>query len=204
MGGRLANSRDLVRAIEGADWGRLLPRLAAYAERRLRRVGWIHGEDLEPGVASVEDVVNTAIDRCLNGDRVWSTNASDDLEVFLKGVIKSIVWSMKKAAIRSATTPAADAGVDCTHDAVPADEMIAESGRCDVLAAAARCVEGDEDLEAYYLAVLQDGPTRDEIAKTLGWAADKVTAARIKLQRRLVTRFPDEFAKYKKKRGTGS
>ena len=45
--------RELRAALREADWEALLPRLVAYAERRLRRVGWILGEDEEPSAVSV-------------------------------------------------------------------------------------------------------------------------------------------------------
>ena len=68
-------------------------------------------------------------------------------------------------------------------------------------AAFEECVKGDEKLELLYLAVLDGNVKREEVAAALGWTVDEVTAARIKLQRRLVAQgFPALFASYKKTR----
>ena len=127
----------------------------------------------------------------------------DDLEVFLKGVIKSLAHSAKKSAARqkvelsvdnrrppaAVATAAVDPNVDESDD----------DGESEVLAAVAACADGDADLEAYYVAVA-DEDTRDDVASRLGWNAARISAARTKLQRRLISQFPELFGGLKKKR----
>ena len=194
--------RDLERAIKEADWERLLPRLANYAERRLRRVGWGAGQDNEPSRASVMEVVNTAIERCLDGRRNWTDNATDDLEMFLCGAIKSVTSSAKKAAVRDKATATEDAGAESAHGDPLPDELLAEHDRSTILAAAAKCVEDDEELQALYLAILEGHHKPAEIAELLGASVSVINTSRIKLQRRLVAGFPELFAKYKQRRGS--
>ncbi len=150
----------------------------------------------------MQDVVNTAIYRCLNDRRKWTENAPDDLEMFLRGVIKSIVSSAKKSAVRDRATATADAGAETAAEKPMPDEILAERGSSEILSAAAACVEGDDDLEMLYLAILTGTSNREELANVLGWPVARVSAGRIKLQRRLVTRFPEVFASYKKKRAS--
>jgi hypothetical protein len=190
---------DLDRAIRDATWESLLPRLAAYAETRLRRVGWAAGKDQQPSGASVKEVVNIAIERCLDGQRKTFT-AADDLETFLRGVIRSVVSDTKKGAVRGKATPTEDAGLNTSSDEPLADEILAENGRSDILAAAAACAEGDPALETLYLTVLEGYVKRDDLAEVLGWSAAEVTAARNKLQRRLLAEWPALFSKYKQRR----
>lgn len=190
---------DLDRALTDANWESLLPRLAAYAETRLRRVGWAAGKDHQPGGASVKEVVNTAIERCLDGSRTTYT-AGADLETFLRGVVKSVVSDTKKAAVRDKATATEDAGLNASSDEPRADEILAENCRSDILAAAAGCAEGDPALETLYLTVLEGYVKRDDLAEVLGWSAAEVTAARNKLQRRLLAEWPALFSKYKQRR----
>ncbi len=192
--------KNLEQAIKEADWDKLLPKLAAYAEIRLRRVGRAAGYDSEPRAASVQEIVNLAIERCLSGERKWTDNAPNDLEQFLCGVIKSLVWSAKKHARRDKAMPTENAGDDVRDEQPGVDDVLAERDRSDVLSAAAKSVEGEDDLEALYLAILDGYLKREELAEVLGWSVDAVTAGRIKLQRRLVAHFPELFAQYKQKR----
>ncbi len=196
----LTERKPLEQAIREADWDSLLPRLATYAENRLRRVGWAAGRDHEPSAASVQDTVNLAIERCLDGSRKWTDDAPEDLERFLCGVIKSIVSSARKSADRDKATPTEDAGEEVQHHDPLPDEILAEGDRSLLLEATAATVEGDEEQEQLYLAILDGYMKREELAEVLGWTVDAVTAKRIKLQRRLVAGFPELFAKYKQRR----
>ena len=62
---------------------------------------------------------------------------------------------------------------------------------------------GDSRLEELYLAISVEGHTkREDIAEALGWSVDDVTAARVKLQRRLVSQFPELFSKARKRKAS--
>jgi hypothetical protein len=51
--------------------------------------------------------------------------------------------------------------------------------------AISKCSEGDSELEAYATAAIEGCVKRCEFAEVLGWEPERVSAARIKLQRRL-------------------
>lgn len=150
---------------------------------------------------SVEQAVNTAIERCLEGRRRWNDNDPPDFLAFLCGVIRSVVSDEKKMACRHKTDPdpdAVDAATDPTTEHDPADGLDADtSAVCDAVEA---CAKGDDALESYYLSVLGGNTKREAIAEDLGWSSEAVTAARNKLQRRLLKQFPQEFASAKKRR----
>jgi hypothetical protein len=194
--------RDLGAALHEADWDSLHPQLVAHAEWRLRRAGWAAGKDHEPSALAVGQVIDTAIERCLEGRRNWS-DACPDLEAFLKGVIDSIVWTAKKATIRARVDPAPDVGVDLVGEGPSAEDTLAvEKGSSAIRDAFEECARGDAALEDLYLAILEGNVERDEIAKALGWTGEQVSAAKIKLRRRLQSRFPEMFPKPAK--GAGS
>ena len=87
-----------------------------------------------------------------------------------------------------------------TSDPAPSvlDAMEEEEGTRAICATVEACLKGDETLELLYLAILDGNVKREAIAEALGWSVDEVTAARNKLQRRLVAQFPAKFAAYKK------
>ena len=150
---------------------------------------------------SVEQAVNTAIERCLEGRRRWNEDAPPDLVAFLCGVIRSVVSDEKKMASRDKAVrdPAAvDAAVDPKTDDGETGGI--DSDRSAVCDAVEACAKGDEVLESFYLSVLDGNTKREDIAANLGWPPEAVTAARNKLQRRLLKRFPNEFASAKKRR----
>lgn len=195
-------SPSLLKALNEADWEDLLPRLVDYAEWRLFCAGWLDGRHQEPNRMSAKEAVDIAVERCLTGRRRWNEENPPDLAAFLCGVIKSLVSDELKAFTRDkadlvggdieeVADPAATGGFDGV------DEADGTSAICDAVEA---CVKGDEDLELYRLAVLDGNTNRDDIAAALGWAPAKVSAQRIKLQRRLLSQFPGEFAAIKNKR----
>ena len=135
---------------------------------------------------SVEQVVNNAVELCLDGTRTWDPSAVD-LPGLLRGIIRSSVSSERKKYVRARTftnseTVERHAGLaDSTED-----EIVEEEGRERILSLFASCIEGDGDLQALHDTILDGHLKRDDIAAALGWNVDRVTAARIKLQRRVL------------------
>jgi hypothetical protein len=185
---------QLHRALRDVDWEALLPKLFAYARRRLRRMGWASGRDTEASKMSVEQLVNTAIERCLDGSRTWDPKAVD-LEGFLRGAIRSVASSEKEKSVgrskhdEAATALSRDEALIGSRE----DAQVEEEDRRALLEAVAACAD-EPDLRAYLDAVLDGNVKREEIAEALGWTGERVSAARIKLQRRLVRSFPETFA----------
>jgi hypothetical protein len=195
-------SPSLLKALADADWERLLPRLASYAERSLRRVGWAQGKDREPNRMSVMEAVNEGVQRALDGRRRWNDDSPPELEAFLCGVIRSLVSDERKAFRRDKTVLDGETA-DAAPDPTPlrdGDESDGEDDVRPICVAVEACARGDEDLELFRLAVLEGSPKREAVAAVLDWPPERVSAARTKLQRRLTARFPEEFASAKKKR----
>jgi hypothetical protein len=195
----IVNDDTLRQALREADWEALLPRLLAYAAVRLRRVGWAGGRDVEPSRLSVEQLLNSAVEACLDGSRAWDPTAVD-LPGFLRGIIRSMTSSEKKKAVRAKTDAVADFERHVPLADSAEDEALEEDRRREVLAGIEACTADDPDLHALYLAVLDGATKREELAVALGWSADRVTAARIKLQRRLLRQDPDRFAPARERR----
>lgn len=189
----------LRQALRDADWEALLPGLCGYAANRLRRVGWVAGRDEEPSKLSVEQLVNMAVEACLDGSRTWNPSTVD-FPGFLRGIIRSLTSSEKKSAVRSKTHAQSDFERIVPLAASPEEEAIEEEGRKEILGRIEEAIGDDADLRALHTAILDGATKREELAASLGWSVDRVTAARIKLQRRLVRIAPDRFAPTLEKR----
>lgn len=189
----------LRQALRDADWEALLPGLLGYAANRLRRVGWAAGRDEEPSKLSVEQIVNMAVEACLDGSRSWDPERVD-FPGFLRGIIRSLTSSEKKSAVRSKTHARSDFERIVPLAASPEDEALEEEGRRKILGTIEEAIGDDADLRALHGAILDGAVKREEIAASLGWSAERVTAARIKFQRRLVRLAPDQFAPTLEKR----
>ncbi len=143
---------------------------------------------------TVKEAVNTAIERCLDGSRRWDDSDPPELGSFLCGVIRSIVSTERKKATRDKVALDCEAVESAPQPEEAEEDGVAEDGRVTVCSAVEACATGDEVLESYYLAVLDGHITPAAIAGHLGWSPSEASAARNKLQRRLISRFPQEFA----------
>lgn len=170
-----------------------MPGLYGFAANRLRRVGWAAGRDAEASRLSVEQLVNMAVEACLDGSRTWDPNAVD-FPGFLRGIIRSLTSSEKKSAVRSKTHAQSDFERIMPLASSPEDEALEEEGRQHILGTIEEAVADDADLRALYGAILDGATKRDDIAASLGWSESRVSAARIKLQRRLVRIAPEQFS----------
>lgn len=176
---------DLRSALREADWEALLPSLLAYAARRLRRAGWASGRDEEPSRMSVEQLVNTAVEHCLDGTRTWDAS-NVDLAGFLRGVIRSLTSSERKKHVRAPRVMSDDSlAYEPSPRGDPERDAIEEERRAALLARFEGATADDPDLRALYLTILDGVTKRDDLAAALGWTPERVSAARIKLQRRL-------------------
>jgi hypothetical protein len=151
--------------------------------------------------------VNEAVERCLDGRRRWNDDDPPEVGAFLCGVIKSIISDEFKKASRDKAQLAGETIDDVIDPAsisgVHAVDAASADGEADVSAVCAAveaCTKGDDDLELFRLAVLDGHTKRENIATAIGWESPRVTAARTKLQRRLIKEFPAQFAAAKKKR----
>lgn len=183
-------SGDALRdALRTADWEALLPNLVAFASSALRRAGWKAGRDEEPSRMSVEQLVNTAIEHCLDGSRKWNPDAVD-LPGFLRGVIRSLLSAAKRFDATHRVLAASDADIEraAAPDGSPEEELLAEERQRELLDGFEDCIRGDPELLALYAVILEGTTKREEIAAALGWSADRVSVVKKKLQRRFLRR----------------
>jgi len=158
-----------------ADLPAMMPRLVAYAARRLRRAGWVDGRDCAPRASDAEDIVQKAILSGLTGKRVWPEGMS--LERFLLGAIKSVAYHEVEAQLRRHEDRIAD-GEDKPD---PASERGVGMDRRRLIAAIERALQGrDPEVEALFAAYVdaKGDFTRAEIAATLGWTPERVSRVR--------------------------
>lgn len=197
----MREEHDLRAALRDADWAALAERLANYAERRLRWAGWITDRKTAAHAMTPYELVNHAVDRCLEGKRHWYKDACyPDLESFLRWQIRSLLSTEVKADARDRADFADDGIVEGKSDEPSPEAAVADSERTAVIAAVEACVDGDDDLEAFYWTVLDGHVRREDIAEKLGWTVERASAARVKLQRRLVANHSELFGSSKKVR----
>lgn len=197
----MREEHDLRAALRDADWPTLLGRLANYAEHKLRWAGWITDRKTAAHAMTPYELVNHAVDRCIEGKRHWYKDAGyPSLESFLRWVIRSLLSTEIKANGRDRADFAHDGVVEGKSDEPSPEDAVADSERSAVMIAVAACAEGDDDLEAFYTTVLDGHLRREDVAEKLGWTAERASAARVKLQRRLLAKHPELFGSSKKVR----
>lgn len=172
----------LSEALASADWETLLPLLVADALRRLRRPGHRRlREGLSPRAAA-EELVQNAIASALSGRRVWPDDL--DLLTFLRGLL----WSEVGHKARDLAKRPACVGLDQAADA-----RVAASGPDDSLDAGRtrdaieRAIAGDEDMVALFGAMADGHRKRADLAEVLGWTVERVSATKVKINRRLAS-----------------
>lgn len=149
----------------------MMPSLLRYAAGRLRRA---------PSSTEPADLVNASVLSLLDARRRWNA-AAVDLAGFLRGVIRSHSSSDRKAhARRKAAPPDLE-----RENPTPEDDLLGASRDRELCAIVEMAIGGDRDLALLWAAVWDGALKREDIAEELGWSPDRVTAARIKLQRRL-------------------
>lgn len=168
---------SLEKAFAEADWNVLLPALLTHAHRRLARVGMSEGRRKKPAAAEAQEMVNDAIELALSGKRVWPDDI--DFETYLKGLIWTVVSTMKRAR----TTRAQVKLKEDLASGAPTPDRLAEKRR--LLDDIRTLVEDDPELTALIDALDEGHEKRAAIAEALGWSVERVTLARTKLNRRL-------------------
>jgi DNA-directed RNA polymerase specialized sigma24 family protein len=170
---------SLTQAINSPAFLAVLPRLVAYAARRLRRVGWAEGVDHLPSAAEAEEVVNDALVSCLSGDRVWPRELA--LETFLRGVIRSQVSHQRRNATHWQGTSLEDM-IDAAAPSSRRGERL-DAGR--LLISIEQAIEPDPEMRALYTAIVDRAGKRADLAAALGWTPEHVKAVRARMNWRL-------------------
>ena len=158
---------DVLRRLNKANWDQIHPKLVIYAQFKLECILWPGGH--APGGTQAEDLVQQAIESLFSGQRNWNVAKHPDLEIVLKGIIKSLVNHLtqtKDNKTRQALS--VDAGVDgWGHEALsnePSPEESTESR--DQIAQIESLLEDDEEAGMVFL-YLQEGAKPREISEEL-------------------------------------
>jgi DNA-directed RNA polymerase specialized sigma24 family protein len=168
----------LVEALHSKEFEEMLPRLVAYAARRLRRYRWAEGDDHRPAAAEAEEVVSDAVEAALSGKRVWPDDMS--LETFLSGVMWSQLahrYANEKQARRGKRT------VDRVEErAAPNDVVYARRA---LLAAIEVELAKDTELYTLFEAMCAGAYTPGERATRLGWSPERERLVHRRMNRQL-------------------
>lgn len=89
---------EKLNAIPASKWGEIYKRLVFYAANRLRLSGF-EGRK-ENDIINAEDIAGIAIERVFDGTRAWDFERFPDIEIHLKGIVKSIISSHLKSSSR--------------------------------------------------------------------------------------------------------
>ena len=149
---RMSDTFDQILA--AADWKEITPRLLYYADNLIRGCAWRglriqakHGSKICVEGCGADDFVQEAIERLINGRRHY--NQSVTLEQNLKGIIRSMIWSLNKSSRRRGVTelssPTGVEGVSATLEDLPSNEPSAVSS----VVTAERLGEERKILEAF-------------------------------------------------------
>lgn len=176
---------DLLRRLEKADLVQLYPRLVSYAKFRLENVTWLGKHP--PGGVEPRDLVQEAVESLISGRRNWDVANHDDLEVVLKGIIKSTVSHLAgRADNQTRQVLSENAGVDgWGHDAPslsPSPEQ--DLFKSELIAQIELLLEDDEDAGIVFL-FLQEGAKPKEIARELGKPVKEIYVITRRIRRKL-------------------
>lgn len=87
---------DKLKSIPDKEWGMLYKRLVAYAASKLKRIGFERRSEIDN--VSAEDFVGSAIEKLFDGTRAWDFERFPDLDIHLKGIVKSLISSHIKSS----------------------------------------------------------------------------------------------------------
>lgn len=199
-------SSDVFEKLQSQDWADLLPRLAFYARREIRRRGW-STRHFPP-----EDFASTAIHRVFIGKRKWDPAKDPDLLLYLCSVIDSLIGhlpSQKKwiLSLRDMQNPTnielAELGhdEDAHHDpeaAVLQAELEAESETA--FWELYESMPEDPRVQEILDCIHEGMSKREAIVKKLGIAPSEFDNARRRLKDRLRKTHPQPAAGQAKRR----
>ncbi len=177
-------SSRVLRRLDEANWARILPELVAYAHLKLESVTWLGGN--VPGGTEAEDLAHEAIESLYIGTRNWNVAKHPDLEVVLKGIVKSLVSHLAhKKDNRTRQAPSENEGEDGWGHEARSDEPLPDKQAedNDLIVRIERLLEGDEDAGVVFLG-LQDGAKLREIAEDLEIPITRIYADMRRIRRK--------------------
>lgn len=198
---RMSDTFDQILA--AADWKEITPRLLYYADNLIRGCAWRglriqaeHGSKICVEGFGADDFVQESIERLINGRRHY--NQSVTLEQNLKGIIRSMIWSLNKSSRRRGITelssPPGVEEVSATLDDLPSNEPSAASvvvtgERLDeerqILEAFEKSLADEPDLLKLVAAYKAEHYTPRSVEKFAAIPAARVSELKRKLRRRM-------------------
>ncbi len=197
--------------LAAADWKEMTPRLLYYADNLIRGCVWRGLRvRVERGSAicvegfGADDFVQEAIERLINGRRHY--NQSITLEQNLKGIIRSMIWSLNKSSRRHGITELSSrsevTGTSTTLDDLAGNEPSAVSltmtgerlhEERQILEAFEKSLADEPDLLKLVAAYKAEHYTPRSVEKFAGVPAARVSELKRKLRRRM-ERFEAQIA----------
>lgn len=170
---------DVRAALRTADWKAIGPRLVSYTRWR-----YVVATGRVPTANAVEEVIDEAVLRVLDGRRQWHRDDAPDLVAFLCGVIHSLVHEFVTKKGRDARRV----------DGRDPEELMSPQARPDTRTSYAdtrlefieEAIGDDGELGELYLGILESSGKREDVAQCLGWEVDRVSVLTKKLKRRLL------------------
>ena len=178
-------SSDVLRRLNETDWTRILPKLVAYAQLKLESITWMSGH--VPGGTEAEDLAHEAIESLFIGLRNWNMVRHPDIEVVLKGIVKSLVNHLaQNKDNRTRQASSENEGEDgWGHEALSNEPSPDERAAInDLIARIDSLLDGDEDAGLVFLG-LQEGAKPREIAEDLEIPITRIYADMRRIRRKV-------------------
>lgn len=156
-----------------------LPRLLAYAERSLRRMGWGEDRDHICGEAQAQELVHSAVETGLRGGRIWKEGMS--LETYLCGIMWSELSHRRRGSRRGRKMDLDEVA----EPMAPSSRRNERLAACLLLEQIKRAIVGDAEVEALVASIEGGGEKPADHAATLGWTPELVKAVKARMKRRL-------------------
>lgn len=87
---------EKLKAIPEKQWGSIYKKLVLYARLKLNKMGFERRTEIDN--VSPDDFVGTAIEKVFDGTRAWDFERFPDIEIHLKGVVKSLISNHIKSS----------------------------------------------------------------------------------------------------------
>jgi hypothetical protein len=190
-------SGEVLRLLQEHPWADTVPRLLHYANSKLKRLRWLCEHSGTPPLGTdAKDVVQTVIEKLLDGRRAWDPTRQPDLVRHIMNIVDSEVNNLATSAENRRTSrtpldPANESGEPVAEDE-PTPEVILLSNEArargdDYVLGFWSSLETDPELRDVVEAIidLDDKATPAKIAARLCVPVEDVYGRRKRLQRRL-------------------
>lgn len=185
--------------MERHPWEETAPRLLRHADNKIHRLIWrgTRGGNPPDGVQA-NDVVQTVLEKVLDGRRNWNPDKHPDLFEYLRDQVDSeisnLVQSLENRQLRpEASLPQDSAQIDTATPEALALARERERQSEEFFLNFLDFLNGETDLQQVVEAIVDGGPKPAEIAQQLGIRAEEVYSRRKRLARRL-KEYQDERA----------